>query len=93
MLNQIKLCTKGSCCPTLQVDFDEDVVTFIDDDDRRASFTCAEYELGYRNANFNHEAILLGQTENSACISTDEYKLGWVEYWRMKSEYLATPTI
>lgn len=89
----IKLCTKGSCCPTFIADFDEDVVTVIDDDNHTFSMSCHEYEAEYRKTDFDHiHVVALGHSE-PACISVDEYKMSWTEYWRAKSEYLAVPKL
>lgn len=93
---QVKLCTRGSCCPTLNVDFDEDIVTFIDDDNRVSNLSCDRYEKDFRSTDFEslHVVVLEdGETKEPACISPEEYRLSWTEYWRMKLEYLAAPKI
>ena len=91
---QIKLCTRGSCCPTFIADFDEDVVTVIDDDNHTSSMSCGEYEAEYRKTDFDRlHVVELGHSVEPACITPDEYRLSWAEYWRAKSEYLATPRL
>ena len=50
MANQLDtvLCTKGSCCPTFQADFDSETVTIIDDDRHVVHMKTAEYELSWQ---------------------------------------------
>jgi hypothetical protein len=44
----IKLCTKGNCCPTFQADFSTGIIAIINDDRQTIRLTIAEYELSWQ---------------------------------------------